>query len=156
MKLRKKLNPRGQLAKEMEIGLRRSIELSSLCELWLLYHGGDHRLARMDTPYQPPPNAGAFLGSGWNKEMSKAVGKAIKGTEIWERQGVVPKSKFRLLKSGPKVTPAPPHTPRWFSLLSWPLLYDHWSSGALEQGILDLLECLPKENRNRIKALLDG
>ena len=38
-------NPKGKLAKEMEIGLRRSVCLSKLCVLWLLYHRGNHPLA---------------------------------------------------------------------------------------------------------------
>ena len=59
MKIHKALNPRGNLAKEIEIGLRRAIWLMRLCELWLLYNNSDHRVATGSTPYQPPPNVWA-------------------------------------------------------------------------------------------------
>ncbi len=149
MKIHKALNPRGAIAKEMEIGLRHAVHLERLCELWLLYHGGDHRRAKLDTPYQPPPHL-------WDDDLSKALGKAIKGTELWESLGEAPKSKFRLLKSGPKVTPAPPQARSWRLLLPWSLIYSSWQDGSLERGINDSLRCLSRVNRKRLKALRDG
>ena len=149
MKIHKALHPRGAIAKEMEMGLRRAIHLERLCELWLLYHGGDHRVARLDTPYQPPPHL-------WDDDLTKAVGQAIKGSKLWESLGEAPKSKFKLLKSGPKVTPAPPQMRSWALLVSWSEMYGQWASGALERGINDSLICLPKVNRKRLKALRDG
>ncbi len=149
MKIHKALNPRGAIAKEMEMGLRHAIHLESLCELWLMYHGGDHRVARLDTPYQPPPHL-------WDDDLTKAVGRAIKGSELWESLGEAPKSKFRLLKSGPKVTSAPPQKRTWRLLVTWSLIYQQWQTGALERGINDSLKVLPKVNRKRLQALRDG
>lgn len=88
MKIHKALNPRGAIAKEMEIGLRRAIHLERLCELWLMYHQGDRRVAALDTPYVPPPHIGAHAGIGWDDEMTTALSKAYKGTELWEWQRV--------------------------------------------------------------------
>ena len=157
MKIHKALNPRGAIAKEMEMGLRRAIHLEHLCELWLMYHQGDHRIASSTTPYVPPPHIGAVLGIGWDDDLSKALGKALKGTDLWEWQRAeAPRSRFRMLKSGPKVTPAPPQARSWARLVSWPQVFFHWESGALERGINDSMQCLPKENRKRLKALRDG
>ena len=149
-------NPKGKLAKEMEIGLRRSVWLSKLCVLWLLYHQGNHHLASTETPYVPPPHVGAVLHSGWDNEMSTVLGKAIKGCEIWEPPGEAPKSQFRLLKSGPKVTPAPPSKHSWHLRAAWSVYYKAWASGSLDRGISTLMKELPRENRMRIKTLLDG
>ena len=149
-------NPKGKLAKEMEIGLRRSVYLSKLCQLWLMYHQGNHHLAATTTPYVPPPNVGAVLHSGWDDEMSKVLGRAIKGCEIWEPPGEAPKSQFRLLKSGPKVTVAPPSKHSWHLRAPWSVYYQAWQSGALDRGISTLMKELPRENRMRIKTLLDG
>ena len=149
MKIHKALNPKGAIAKEMEIGVRHAIHLERLCELWLLYHGGDHRRARHELPYKPPPHL-------WDDDLSKAIGKAIKGTELWESLAEAPKSRFRLLKGGPKVTPAPPTPRSWRLLVPWAEMYGQWASGALERGINDSLICLPKVNRKRLKALRDG
>ncbi len=149
MKIHKALNPRGAIAKEMEIGLRHAVHLERLCELWLLYHGGDHRRARLELPYQPPPNL-------WDDDLTKAIGKAIKGTELWESLGEAPRSRFRLLKSGPKVTAAPPTPRTWRLLLTWSQIYSSWKEGSLERGINDSMKVLPKENRKRIQVLRDG
>ena len=149
MKIHKALNPKGAIAKEMEMGLRRAVHLDHLCELWLLYHKGDHRVASATTPFALPPNI-------WDKELSKALATAIKGSEIWASAGEAPKSKFRMLKNGPKVTPAPSQKRSWRLLIPWVQIYDHWRSGALERGISDSLKVLPKENRKRIEALRNG
>ena len=149
-------NPKGKLAKEMEIGLRRSVWLSKLCVLWTLYNNGDKELSGMTTPYIPPPHIGAALGTGWDNEMSKVLGRAIKGCEIWEPPGEAPKSQFRLLKSGPKVTVAPPSKHSWHLRAPWSVYYQAWSNGGLDRGISTLMKELPRENRMRIKKLLDG
>ena len=157
MKIHKALNPRGAIAKEMEMGLRRAIHLEHLCELWLMYHDGDHRAASLDAPYVPPPHIGAFASTGWDDDLTKALSKAYKGTELWEWQRVeAPKSRFRLLKSGPKVTVAPAQARTWRLLLTWSQIYSSWQEGSLERGINDSLRCLPKVNRKRLKALRDG
>ena len=157
MRIHKALNPRGAIAKEMEMGLRRAIHLEKLCELWLMYHEGDHRRASLDTPYVLPPHIGAFTGKGWTDELTKLLKKALKGTDLWEWQRAeAPVSRFRLLKSGPKVTPAPPQARSWRLLLPWSLIYSSWQEGSLERSISDSILCLPKENRKRLKALRDG
>ncbi len=156
MKLRKMLNPKGAIAMDMEMGCRQGIHLERVCELWLMFHGGDRRVAQHTTPFVPPPHYGAWSGTGWNDELSKALSKAIKGSEVWEPAGEGRKSRFKLLKGGPKVTPAGPAAISFRRLVSWPALYTQWQSGALERGILDTIECLPKVNRKRLRKLRDG
>lgn len=149
-------NPKGQLAKEMEIGLRRSVWLSKLCVLWTLYNQGDKRVASATSPFVPPPHIGAVLGTGWDDELTKLLSQAIKGCEIWEPPGEAPKSRFRLLKSGPKSTPAPPSKHPWHLRALWSVYYQAWLDGSLDRGISTLMQELPRPNRKRIKKLLDG
>jgi hypothetical protein len=148
IKLRKILNPRGNLAKEIEIGLRRSVWLVRLCELWLSYNDNDHRVAASSKPFVPPPNL-------WDDDLTRALKEAIKGCELWQRPGQSRSSGFKMLKSGPKVYERPPMDPAYSRRAPWSFYYRHWREGSLERGINDLLRLLPKENRKRIRELMD-
>ena len=57
------LNPRGNLAKELEMTCKKAGWLSLMCGYWLAYHHDNAELARRDEPYRLPqivPNAARF------------------------------------------------------------------------------------------------
>ncbi len=132
--------------------VRQAIWTSRLCSAWLHYHDGDARVARLDVPYDPAKTGFTPANGAPDAEQVKEIKTAIKECGYWEPQRTY-KSRFRGLKSGPKVYPAAPTLPAPRTLQSWVEVFDHWTSGALDRGIDDLLWCLPKSTRKKLKEL---
>ena len=130
---------------------RQSIWLSRLCSAWLHYHGGDARAARLDIPYDPPGNWAA-ANRGPDQELVKEIKKARKESGYWEPQRIY-YSRFKMLKKGATTYPALAPVPAPAMLSSWVEVFDHWYSGALDRGIADLMWCLPKVTRTKLKEL---
>lgn len=120
------LNPRGQLAKSAEMGLRRAVWTSRLCEVWLQIQQDDPYLARQGLPHKMPKG----------HPLAKDLAKAIRESKLWE---VVEKGR-----------------PPYIKTLGWPLIFDQWYSGALQRSIEASMGNLPEENRKRVEKELDA
>ncbi len=129
---------------------RQAIWLSRLCSAWLQYHNDDSRAARLDIPYDPTNWAPA--NGAPDAELVKEIKKARKESGFWEPVRIY-NSRFKMLKQGPTTYSPAPLLPAPITLSSWVEVFDHWHSGALDRGIDDLLWCLPKASRNKLKEL---
>ena len=138
MNIANALNPKGQVVTEQAAVVRRAIWLSRLCTLWLQFCGDDIRVARARAP-----------GLGLSKEMNKA-----RDESGYFATGTFYRSRGKMLKDGWKQYPAEPAKPRPQDLVAWPLVFDHWESGALDRGIRDLMLLLPTETRAKLERTL--
>ncbi len=148
----KLLEARSKPVQEMAKVARQAIWLSRLCSAWLHYHGGNHRAARLDLPYDPAASGFAPANGAPDAELIKEIKTARKECGYWEPQRIY-YSRFKMLKKGPTTYPAQAPLPAPRTLSSWVEVYDSWQSGSLDRGIDDLLWCLPKSTRNKLKEL---
>jgi len=120
------LNPRGNLAKELETTARKASWLSLVCSYWLAYHQDDYDAARHDEPtYNLPP--GMDEGGRFRKARKECGG--------WERMAP---------------TKAEGARPAWSSRWCWSEVFDYWYSGGLDRGVEYLKSALPEDN---VKAI---
>ena len=152
IRISKALNPRSREVTDMAKVTRQAIWLSRLCSAWLHYHGDDERAARLDIPYDPAATGFSPANGAPSEETLKEIRKARKESGYWEPVRIYP-SRFKMLKQGPTIYPAQAPLPAPRTLSSWVEVFDHWYSGALDRGIDDLLWCLPKATRNKLKEL---
>lgn len=152
MRISKALNPRSKPVQGMAKGVRQMIWLSRLCSAWMQYHGGDARVARLDTPYDPAKTGWSPANGAPSPELVKEIKEARTESGYWEPQRTY-RSRWKMLKGGWTGYQAQAPLPAPRSLSSWVEVFDHWHSGALDRGIDDLLWCLPKSTRNKLKEL---
>ena len=152
MRISKALRASSKPVQEMAKVVRQAIWLSRLCSAWLQFHGADARSARLEIPFDPPATGYVPANGAPDKETLAEIRKARKESGYFE-PGRTYKSRFKMLKKGPTTYPAAPPLPAPAALSSWVEVFDHWYSGALDRGIEDLLWCLPKATRNKLKEL---
>lgn len=115
------LNPRGNLAKELEMTCKKASWLSLMCGYWLAYHHDNAERARRDEPYKLPPkvpNAARF-------------NEALKNCGLFDRMATLKDGVVR---------------PSWWSRNDWGWIFDYYYSGGLDRGIDDLKALLPQQN----------
>ena len=124
------LNPRGNLAKELEATAKKASWLSLMCGYCLAYHHDNAEAARMDEPTYKLPSQ--------FREAAR-YNKAYKNCGLF--------SPMAPLRGA--------YRPTFWSRSDWGWIFDYWYSGGLDRGIEDLVSMLPQENRDAIaKELL--
>ena len=121
------LNPRGGIAKDLEMTAKRASWLSLMCAHWLSYKGDDAEAARRDEPTYNLPN---FFRD------SERFNLARKKSGVYERA----RSKRA--------------TPSWAERWDWEWVFDYWYTGRLDDAVKNLMEMLPPENVEAIEKEL--
>lgn len=119
------LNPRGNLARELQTTTLRAAYLSTVCAHWLNHHQRQTWRAANEEPTYNLPNT---------TTQAKRFNQARRRSEAWDTKD----------KAGPAAA-------RWH----WPTVFDYWLSGGLERDVDALLKTMPKENRDRVRRELD-
>jgi len=119
------LNPRGNLAKELEATAKRASWLMLVCEHWLAYKGGDYMEAKYDEPTYDLPKA---------FEDAARFNKARKACTAWE-----PRSS--------RVAAQSTWSYRWY----WPDVFDMWFFGAMANALDAIKANLPETNVETIE-----
>ena len=121
------LNPRGRLARDLEMTARRASWLSLMCAHWLAFKGDNAEAARRD---EPTYNLPKFFRD------SERFNLARKKSGAYERS----RSKRA--------------TPSWADRWDWAWVFNYWYSGGLDGAVKNLMEMLPSENVKAIEREL--
>ena len=119
------LNPRGSIAKDLEMVAKRASWLSLMCAHWLAHKNDDSEAARRDEPTYNLPK---------NFREPERFNLARKKSGAYER------------------TRSRRATPSWADRWDWGWVFDYWYSGRLDAGIKNLMEMLPSENVEAIES----
>lgn len=124
------LNPRGNLAKELEMTAKKASWLSLLCSYWLAYHKDNAEDARSNEPTYKLP-----------KQISNSdrYNKAYTNCGLWEPMAPTKKDWNR---------------PAWGYRSDWSWIFDYYYSGGLDRGIEYLKSVLPEANVKAIEKEL--
>lgn len=145
------LNPKGRLAKDLEITIRQATWLAHLCSLWLAFQNDDLRKAKHDPPYQLPASY----------PEAERINKAIRESKYYDTHP--PRTATYRYRDGgwrranrplDDVATVPVAQPSNAKLVPWPQVFDYWWSGAMERNIRELAQVIPAENRERIEQEL--
>ena len=141
------LNPRGGLARELEVTAKRASWLSLVCGYWLAHCDDDAEAARNNEPTYNLPNL---------YRDSKRFNQARKMCGAWDtpnRPPVFP--RVSVTKAGKvRNVAGPVHRPNPASRWNWPWVFDHYYDGGLDRGIKCLMDLLPVENVRTIEKEL--
>jgi len=124
------LNPRGNLAKELETTARKASWLSLLCGYWLAYHRDNAEAARQNTPTFKLPA---------KFELATRYNEAFTNCGLWEPMKPTRRDGYR---------------PAWGTRSDWAWIFDYWHSGGLDRGIDYLKSVLPADNVKAIEKEL--
>jgi hypothetical protein len=149
------INPRGNVAKELERSAKQAAWLSVLCEYWLSYNGDNPDKAAHNPPTYDMPKS---MPNG------KRFNKARKECGAFAKQNVnhQPRLSRRVLKSGEvkylrggkdvnDIESIPAAEPRVCDIWDWRWVFNHWLDGGLDRSIDIMLELLPDENREKLR-----
>jgi len=144
------LNPKGRLAKDLEISAKKASWLSLVCSHWLVFKGGDAWRARIDEPTYNLPKA--------FKDAAR-FNKARKECGAWEiEKPRVPTLRYTIRKDGVGVwkrsgkllsnqESVPVAQPSWSARWVWPDVFDYWYTGRLDAAVENLRMMLPETNQ---------
>ena len=122
LRMKATLNPRGNLAKELEATAKNASWLSLLCGYWLAYHNDDAEAARRDPPTFKLPT---------KFPLADRYNKAYTNCGLWEPMAPTVKEGCR---------------PAWGTRTEWGWIFDYWYSGGLDAGVEYLKRVLPEAN----------
>lgn len=154
MEMSEILNPRGQVAKQLEASIRRASWLALLCEYWLSFNDDNtSHAATYEPTYDLPkglPNATRFNKA--RKECGAYTPNPVRVPSIGRRHL---KSGVTKYLRGNKdvndiestVAAEPMESKKW----DWSWVFHHWHSGGLQRSIDDMMEMLPEENQVRLR-----
>jgi hypothetical protein len=123
------LNPRGNLAKELETTAKRGAWLSLMCGYWLAFHQDDAFAAMLEEPTYNLPKAYDLDG-----RFNQARKMCTAYETMTPLRGV--------------------HRPRWADRWDWPDVFNYWYSGRLDNHVAYLSDILPETNQQNIEKEL--